>query len=242
MARIRTIKPEFWTSEEVVECSVSARLMFIGLWNFCDDKGIHPYSIKTIKMEVFPGDDIKLSSIENWLNELIKNALIRTYHIDNKKYLIVNGWHHQKIEKPNQKYPSPLQFDDQSPTNQQPINDQTPEEWKGRESKGKESIKEQADAPFSLPSKEEIQEASDPMILSQIDKICGKLYEEKIFPEVNAFKNKMLKQQKNPRSLLHTLCRAYIKREFTEGPWAYCQQTILMESQNYNARDFLKTT
>ena len=42
MARIRTIKPEFWTSEQVVDCSPTARLLFIGLWNFCDDGGVHP--------------------------------------------------------------------------------------------------------------------------------------------------------------------------------------------------------
>jgi hypothetical protein len=46
MARIRTIRPEFWTSEQVTECSMPARLLFIGLWNFCDDGGRMPYSPK----------------------------------------------------------------------------------------------------------------------------------------------------------------------------------------------------
>ena len=32
MARIRTVKPEFWTDEKVVECSIPARLLFIGLF------------------------------------------------------------------------------------------------------------------------------------------------------------------------------------------------------------------
>lgn len=104
-------------------------------------------------------------------------------------------------------------------------------------------IKEDAPAPpFTLPSKEEIQEASEPMIISQIDKICEQLYTEKIFPEVNAFKNTMLKKKKNPRSILHTLCRAFMKREFSEGPWAYCQNIIEKESMNYNARDYQKTS
>ena len=31
MARIRSIKPEFWVSEQVAECSTSARLTFVGL-------------------------------------------------------------------------------------------------------------------------------------------------------------------------------------------------------------------
>lgn len=37
MPRIRTIKPEYWTSEQVLDLSIPARLAFIGLWNFCDD-------------------------------------------------------------------------------------------------------------------------------------------------------------------------------------------------------------
>ena len=41
MARIRSIKPEFWTAEQVMECSPMARLLFIGMWNFCDDGGNH---------------------------------------------------------------------------------------------------------------------------------------------------------------------------------------------------------
>ena len=140
MARIRSIKPEFWTSEQVVECSPTARLLFIGLWNFCDDNGIHPYSPKTIKMEIFPGDDFKITTIENLLQELIKNELIKTYHIDNKQYLSITGWHHQKIDKPNSKYPIPRLFDDCSSNAPQPLGEQTPEEGKGRDRKGREGI------------------------------------------------------------------------------------------------------
>lgn len=139
MARIRTIKPEFWTSEQIVECSMSARLLFIGLWNFCDDNGVHPYTIKTIKMEVFPGDEIKLSTIENWMNELEKNGLIKTYHIDDKRYLLVTGWQHQKIDRPNPKHPLPIKFDDDSTNDHRYIDEQSPPEGKGRESKGRDS-------------------------------------------------------------------------------------------------------
>lgn len=103
-------------------------------------------------------------------------------------------------------------------------------------------IKEQANAPFILPTKEEIQETSEPKLKENIEQVCSRLFEEKIFPEVNAFKNKMLKEKKNLRSILHTLCRAYLKREFEEGPWAYCQKIIETESRKYNARDYEKTS
>lgn len=100
--------------------------------------------------------------------------------------------------------------------------------------------KEEADAPFKLPTKEEIEEGSDTLILSMVDQISSILYKEKIFPEVNAFKNKMLKNNMNPRSILHTLSRAYLKREFDDGPWAFCQKIITIEDKKYNARDYAK--
>ena len=83
MARIRSIKPDFWRSEQVLECSTNARLLFIGLWNFCDDAGRHRYSLKNIKAEVFPGDEIKLETIHGLLKELSRNSLIETYTVEN---------------------------------------------------------------------------------------------------------------------------------------------------------------
>lgn len=123
MARIRTIKPEFWTSEQVVECSPIARLLFIGMWNFCDDDGNHPASAKSIKMQVFPGDDISASDIDAMLSELSENGLIIEYAAGGKNYWHVTGWHHQKIEKPAYKYPK---FSDQSATSRRPVDDQSP--------------------------------------------------------------------------------------------------------------------
>lgn len=112
MARIRTIKPEFWTSEQVMECEPVTRLLFIGLWNFCDDYGNHPASPKTIKALVFPGDDIAPATIERMLEELSRNRLIAYYEHSGKRYLHVRGWKHQKIEKPSRKHPA---FVEQSP-------------------------------------------------------------------------------------------------------------------------------
>ncbi len=117
----------------------------------------------------------------------------------------------------------------------------TPSSSSSSSSSSNINSKEGEDAPFKLPSKEEIKEASDVKIIEQVEKVSRHLYEEKIFPEVNAFKNKMLKEKKNPRSILHTLCRAYLKKEFEEGPWAYCLEIIKIESAKYSARDYRKT-
>jgi hypothetical protein len=110
MARIRSIKPDFWTSEQIMECSPNARLMFIGLWNFCDDHGRHPLAPKQIKALLFPSDDITADDVSRMFGELSANDLLTTYSVDGKEYFQVTGWHHQKIDKPQKpKYPAPLQ-------------------------------------------------------------------------------------------------------------------------------------
>lgn len=136
MARIRSIKPEFWSSEQVMECSPIARLLFIGLWNFCDDAGNHSASVKTIKAEVFPGDEIDLPIIRQLLDELSSNGLIVFYSSDNKDFLHVTGWHHQKIDKPSYKHP-PFR-PEKSASTRRTFDDQSPPDRKGEERRGEE--------------------------------------------------------------------------------------------------------
>jgi hypothetical protein len=76
MARLRVVKPEFWASEQIAACSRDARLLFIGLWNFCDDAGLHPASAMRLKMQVFPADDCLPQDIGTWVKELIENNLL----------------------------------------------------------------------------------------------------------------------------------------------------------------------
>ena len=129
MARIRTIKPEFWVSEQVVDCSMTARLLFIGMWNFCDDSGIHPASPRMLKMEVFPGDDINATDVRRLIDELIQCGLLKEYEAEGRQFWLVTGWHHQKVEKPNKKYPFPPNggqgVRDSSEVDQRPVDDQS---------------------------------------------------------------------------------------------------------------------
>lgn len=108
MARIRTVKPEFWTSEQIAECSPIARLLFIGIWSFSDDRGIHPASVKRLKMEVFPSDSITDEDLQTMVAELEGAGLLISYHAWGKDYWQVTGWaKHQKIDKPTYRHPEP---------------------------------------------------------------------------------------------------------------------------------------
>lgn len=99
MARIRTIKPEFWTDEKLIECSLIARLLFIGTWNFADDAGNLDRSPKQIKARIFPLDEI---DCEPYLLELISHGLLTEYSVNEKKYLHISGFEkHQLINRPS---------------------------------------------------------------------------------------------------------------------------------------------
>lgn len=106
MARIRSIKPEFWASEQVGSITRDARLLFIGLWNFCDDRGIHPDSVKRMKAQIFPYDAIPASMVETWLGELIEVGLVERYiATDGNAFVRITGWaKHQKIDQPYYKF------------------------------------------------------------------------------------------------------------------------------------------
>lgn len=153
MARIRTTKPEFWVSEQVAECSTNARLLFLGMWNFCDDNGVHPAKAGALKAEVFPFDPFTKDQINEWVNELISVDLVGEFSCGTDTYWFVTGWNkHQKIDKPSRKYPGP--FDEGSTIIRRILGEPSPPEWKGMEGNGVEGNSEaKASGPAApLPS------------------------------------------------------------------------------------------
>lgn len=76
MARIRTIKPEFFTSEDIVSLSPMARLLYIATWCESDKEGRLPWKPATFKLRYFPGDKCDIKSI---CNELVVAGLVVLY-------------------------------------------------------------------------------------------------------------------------------------------------------------------
>lgn len=144
MPRIRTIKPEFCTSEQIAECSTNSRLLFVLMWCFCDDAGRHPANCKRIKMECFPGDAFTDKQISGFVAELLRVGLLSEYTHENAAYWQVTGWFkHQRIDRPSYKYgpfdedgnPS---FDEYSTSVRRAFDDHSPPEGNGMEGIGKE--------------------------------------------------------------------------------------------------------
>lgn len=76
MARIRTIKPEFFDDPDVAAVSLAARLFFIGLWTQADKEGRVVDDIRRLKARIFPYDDL---DCETLVVELHRQDMIRRY-------------------------------------------------------------------------------------------------------------------------------------------------------------------
>lgn len=108
--RIRSIKPEFWTSEDVAALTWPTRLLFIGLWSYVDDNGVGRDNPKLIKADLFPLEDDPretLATVSRGLQELSEGGQITRYTVARKDFLCINAWSsHQRIDKPNKaRYP-----------------------------------------------------------------------------------------------------------------------------------------
>jgi hypothetical protein len=109
VARIRSIKPEFFTSLTIATLDLPARLTFIGLWTHCDDEGRCVDDARLIKAAIWPLDDRTAADVEKDLGALSESSLITRYEVAGRRYLAVCGWaEHQRINRATKsKYPSP---------------------------------------------------------------------------------------------------------------------------------------
>jgi hypothetical protein len=86
MARIRTIKPEFFTSEDIVSVSPLARLFYVSLWCEADREGRLEWKPGTFKMRYLPGDSCDVAVLAE---ELTARSLIQLYEVDGKRYALI---------------------------------------------------------------------------------------------------------------------------------------------------------
>lgn len=73
MAKIRGVKPEFWTDEDICQLSIPARLFFIGMWNFACDNGHLQDKPAQIKRRIMPDDLIDAAEL---VDEIARSELI----------------------------------------------------------------------------------------------------------------------------------------------------------------------
>lgn len=103
MARIRSVKPEFWDDRKLAKrASRDARLLYIALWNLADEWGRLNGDPQWIKGQVFSyDDDLDCAAIAKMLEELENPAIgaVVAYEADGDPYLFLPKLaKHQRLE------------------------------------------------------------------------------------------------------------------------------------------------
>ena len=104
--RIRSIKPEFWSSPDIAALSDADRLLFIGLWSYADDHGRGRDDVALIVAALFPHDMVAnprdtVAKVRDGLARLSEANLILRYTVASRTYFLVTGWgKHQRVDKP----------------------------------------------------------------------------------------------------------------------------------------------
>ncbi|MFF0736829.1 hypothetical protein ACFYVK_35110 [Streptomyces chartreusis] len=156
MARIRSIKPEFFTSLTIADLPLSARLTFIGLWTYVDDNGVGPADPRLIRAAIWPLEETPdiLQRTREDLQSLQAARLITLYEASGRPLVMVNSWaEHQKVSHPRKpRFPaldelpqcrdqdsSATPEDSQSPPEdrQSALEDDAPEQGAGSREQGK---------------------------------------------------------------------------------------------------------
>jgi hypothetical protein len=125
MARIRSVKPEFWDDRKLARSvSRDGRLLYIGLWNHSDEHARVQGDARLIKGRVFPyEDDLDDDAVEELLEELAAAGRIVRYVADGDPYLFLPKLaKHQRLEaaKVPSRLPAPEDADPPEPDTDPP--------------------------------------------------------------------------------------------------------------------------
>lgn len=125
MPRIRSIKPEFWSSPSVTAMSPMARLLFIAMWNWADDAGRGTYFPRELMGFAFPNDeDMSVADFRGIVAEIRRHCAVEFYDVAGRHYFEIPSWkkhqsRHAKLSA--SKYPGPEDGDPIDPESLQVI-------------------------------------------------------------------------------------------------------------------------
>jgi hypothetical protein len=112
--RIRSTKPEFWSSKTIAAVDWDARLVLKGLESYVDDNGVGRDDIALIVSEVFVRDHFArpretVARVSEAISQLTEAGLLWRYEADGNELIYISNWDSlQRIDKPNKgRFPRP---------------------------------------------------------------------------------------------------------------------------------------
>lgn len=108
--RIRSIKPEFFTSPDTGRASLRARLFYVALWCWADDYGIGETNFSMLAGFAFPEEDqIERKELPSLCKEVAEAYGTMFYTVRGRHYYSIPTWdEHQRTQrKAAAKYPTP---------------------------------------------------------------------------------------------------------------------------------------
>jgi len=172
VARIRTVKPEFFRHEalqdlEIANPGMYPMMVFAALWGHCDSKGRFEWKPRMLKLDILPFLPFDMAKT---LDILHGAGMLHRYTVDGKEYGLVDTFEkHQRITgkeaTEGEKHPSPT---GETTGKQQGNTEEFPESQEG---KGREKEKEGKPSAPAAP-------IADPVPVSESRKssICFKTY------------------------------------------------------------------
>jgi DnaT-like ssDNA binding protein len=118
MARMRSLKPEFWHDQEITRLPRDARLLYMAMWNLADEHSRLQGDPRYIKGQAFPyDDDLTPASIDAMVDLLTELGKVERYQVRGAVYLLLPKLaKHQRLdtEKVPSRLPGPDESDPQS--------------------------------------------------------------------------------------------------------------------------------
>lgn len=111
MARMRSLKPEFWHDQEITRLPRDARLLYMAMWNLADEHSRLQGDPRYVKGQAFPyDDDLPATAVESLIDELVTAGRAVRYQVRGAVYLYLPKLaKHQRLdtEKVASRLPDP---------------------------------------------------------------------------------------------------------------------------------------
>lgn len=146
MARIRTIKPDFFTSPDTAAVDFPVRIFYAALWCWADDFGIGETNLNGLLGHAFPDSDgFTAQDVRRFCADCAQHFDVTFYAVRGRHYFAIPSWEkHQKLERREErrKHPAPDDPDATPDLRFQPRADFAPQEPRKSGAESGESVLE----------------------------------------------------------------------------------------------------